>query len=73
MDARFPIGTVFRTQGKHPRLCKVTDILRTFNSAGELVSLRYVAIHEFCGQTVTDRDVLDATIARGLVSPSEEV
>ena len=64
-EPRFKIGQQFKTAGKHPRLCTVTDILRTYNAAGEHVSTRYVATHEFCGQTMTDNDVLDITIARG--------
>lgn len=67
---RFPIGTQFYTRGKAPQLCTVTDVLRTYNSAGVLVALRYVATHQFCGQTLTDRDVVDTTIARGLESAS---
>ena len=35
------------------------------NAKNELVSIRYVATHEFMGQTVTDHDVCEATIARG--------
>ncbi len=61
------IGTKFQTQGKHPKLCTVTDILRTYNSRNELVRVRYVAEHDFCGQTITDHDVIYTTIARGRV------
>ena len=39
------------------RVCTVTDILRTYNAKDELVSVKYVATHEFCGQVVTDRSV----------------
>lgn len=49
-------------------MCTIVDILRTVNLAGECVKLRYVATHEFCGQTVTDHDVLDVTIAKGLIT-----
>lgn len=66
---RFQIGQQFKTRGKAPRLCTITDVLRTYNSADELVSLRYVATHEFMGQTLTSRDVCDTTIAMGLVAP----
>lgn len=62
---KFSIGQQFKTRGKHPKLCTVTDILRTYNSAGELVSLRYVATHEFAGQLVIDHDVVETTIAMG--------
>lgn len=64
-DARFSVGTVFQSSGRHPRLCTVIDILRTYNSAGQLVKVRYVAEHEVCGQMVRDSDVCDTTIARG--------
>lgn len=65
-DFKFPVGTEFVTRGKCPRQCRVVDVLRTYNLAGELVKTRYVATHKFCGQTVTDNDVPETTIARGL-------
>jgi hypothetical protein len=65
---RFQLGQQFSTRGKHPRLCTVTDILRTYNDAGELVRLRYVATHQLCGQTVTDYDVVETTIALGAIA-----
>ncbi len=64
---RFKIGQKYKSRGKHPKLCTVKDILKTYNSAGELVRIRYVATHEFSGQIVTDYDVVDATIARGVI------
>lgn len=65
---RFAPGTQYTPQGrKHPELCTVTDVYTTRNLAGELVSIRYVSTHAFCGQTVTAYDVVDPTIARGLV------
>jgi hypothetical protein len=63
---RFPIGTTYKTRGKHSRLCTVTDILRTYNAAGDLVRIRYVTTHEFAGQIVTDSDVTDTTVAMGV-------
>ena len=63
-----PIGTKFKTRGKHPQLCTVTDIHKTYNIAGELVKIAYVATHEFCGQAIIDRDVCRATISMGLYS-----
>jgi hypothetical protein len=65
MNQRFEIGQKFWTQGKSKRLCTVVDVLKTYNSKGELVKIRYVATHEFMGQTVTDHDVSDTAIARG--------
>jgi len=64
-DARFTIGHQFKTRGKASRLCTVTDILRTYNAAGELVRIRYVATHEMMGQTVTDHDVCETSIMMG--------
>lgn len=63
----YPIGTLFKTRGKAPRLCTVVDIYKTYNLAGELVKTRYVATHEFCGQLVNDYDVVATTIAMGLI------
>lgn len=62
----YAIGTKFMTRGKSPRLCTVIDIHRTYNSAGELVRIRYVATHEFMGQTMVDGDVVATTIAMGI-------
>lgn len=65
------IGTKFiKQRGKHTnkeRVETVTDILKTYNSAGELVKTRYVAEHDFLGQKVTDRDVCLITIVKGLI------
>jgi hypothetical protein len=66
-EPRFKIGQQFKSAGKCPRLCTVTGILRTYNAAGDLVRIRYVATHELCGQIVTDHDVVDTTIARGAI------
>lgn len=62
----YAIGTQYTPQGKEKSLCTVIDILKTYNSKGELVRTRYVAIHEFCNQIVTNYDVVAPTIARGL-------
>lgn len=67
MTPRFQIGQQFNTRGKFPRLCTVTDILTTYNSKGEFVELRYVATHQIAGQTVTDRNVIETSIAMGAV------
>lgn len=65
---RFLPGTTFKTGGRHPNLCTVTDILTTYNMAGEAVKQRYVATHVFLGQTVSDNDVCETTIARGVIN-----
>ena len=65
-EPRFQIGQQFLSPGKHPRLCTITDIFKTFNSENELVRVRYVASHEFMGRVIVDADVCDATVARGI-------
>lgn len=66
---RFPIGTQFavRVGSKRTDICTVTDQFTTTNARGEVVKLRYEATHVFCGQTVSSSDVVDTTIARGLL------
>lgn len=65
----YEIGTQFMSRGKGPQfICTVTDVWKTYNAAGELVHTRYVATHQFCGQTVTERDIVAVTIARGLIA-----
>jgi hypothetical protein len=61
------IGVVYKTRGKHPKICTVVDRLETYNTKGELVKTRYVSEHEFLGQTVTDNDVVPTTILRGRI------
>ena len=63
LTPRFKIGLQFTPRGRVRKLCTVTDILTTTNSKGEIVKIRYVAEHEFCGQTVIDCDVCETTIA----------
>lgn len=63
----YQIGTKYLTRGKHPRLCTVIDILKTYNSAGKLVHTKYVSTHELLGQIVTDRDVVRTTIDMGII------
>lgn len=71
LTQRFEIGTeytVTRGKGKkaYTRNFKIVDVLRTYNSENELVSLRYVASHNLLGQDILDRDVVDMTITRAL-------
>lgn len=73
MNPRFSIGQQFKTRGKAPKLCTIVDILSTYNAIGDLVSIRYVATHEFCDQTITDRDVVETTIAMGLLDTRKDV
>lgn len=69
MLGKYPIGTKYMTRGKCPSECTVTDIHVTYNSKDKVVKLRYVAEHQFSGQTVTDYDVPEASIAMGIVTP----
>jgi hypothetical protein len=64
----FKVGTTFKPLGKNQQVHTVTDILTTRNLAGELVQIRYVSTHAFCGQVVTNRDVVEPTISRGLIN-----
>lgn len=54
-------------KGKQPRIWTVSDILKTYNSAGEHVQTRYEAFHEFMGQRIYNRDFVQPTIAMGLL------
>lgn len=62
----YPIGTQYMSLGKHPQVCTIVDLWKTYNAAGELVRTGYVSTHDFCGQQVVERDVNTVTIARGI-------
>lgn len=62
---KYPVGTTFLPRGKGRHTCTVTDFHTTRNLAGEIVRERYVATHQFLGQTITETDIAEATIARG--------
>lgn len=66
-EPRFKIGQKFHPVRKIKMICTVVDILQTYNSKNDLVKIRYVSEHQFLGQIVTDNDVLETTIARGLL------
>jgi len=72
-DARFPIGTKFKTRHSKTKFCTVVDILKTYNNQGDLVQIRYVATHDFMGGIITDRDVVETTIAMGLVDNDSSI
>jgi hypothetical protein len=67
-EPRFTIGTQFKS-GKMDRVCTIVDIYRTYSKLGNLVAVRYVATHEFMGQTIVEKDILEITVAKGLISP----
>lgn len=70
---KYPIGTKFQTRGKHPKSCTVTDCRTVLDAHGAIVDHYYVATHEFMGQVVTDRHVLELSITMGLVSAPEPI
>ncbi|WP_306049215.1 hypothetical protein [Oceaniradius stylonematis] len=67
---QFPVGTAFKTRGKHPRLCTVTDYHVTRNLAGEIVKAEYVATFELIGQKVKGL-YPRTTVAMGVVQKAE--
>ena len=64
---RFPIGTQYKPAGKYAKMTIVIDHLTLTNSKGEILRVSYLTQHEFLGQTITNHDVCDTTIARGLL------
>ncbi len=68
---KFGVGTTFKTGGKHGRIYTVVDYWASYNLAGEFVRGRYVATHQFLGQPLTDYDVIETTIARGLIEEKQ--
>jgi hypothetical protein len=61
------IGVKYKTRGKHPKICTVVDQHTTYNMAGDVVKVTYVATHEFLGQVVTDTNVCPTSILMGEV------
>lgn len=61
---KIEIGTKYTN--RKGQECEVIDILKTFNSKDELVSVRYVTTHQFMGQSVLDGNVVATTILRAL-------
>jgi hypothetical protein len=43
----------------------LVDIHKTYNLAGELVQTRYVAVHDFMGQQITQDDLVLTSIQLG--------
>jgi hypothetical protein len=68
---KYPIGTKYKTAGKHPRICTVVDFIRLVNSKDEIVGWHYVSSHEFCGQTVKEYNVPEASVAMGIARMAE--
>lgn len=67
---KFLPGTTFIPVGRKDRgIHTVMDVLTTTDLKGDVVQVRYVATHQLMGQPVTDRNVVEPTILRGLVQP----
>jgi hypothetical protein len=64
-EPRFAVQQ-FKTFGRYTRWCRIVDIHRTYNLAGELVKVRYVATYDLHGQTTCDMDVEERRVAIGL-------
>ena len=62
----YQIGTIYMDIGKAANLCTITDIHTTINLANDIVKTRYVATHQFLGQTITEADIVAVTVARGI-------
>ena len=70
---KYPIGTQYMPMRKNSYVCTIIDIHKTYNNKGDLVKTTYVATHEFCGQTITESDVNETTIARGIMKAKEKL
>jgi len=66
---RFPIGTQFisRSNMKIKRVETVTGYIDEINrESGEFLKRRYVATHEFMGQTMKNTDLCETNVAMGI-------
>jgi hypothetical protein len=69
MKPQHKIGEQFiRRSSKRKDVETIIDILTTTDSKGDVVKIRYVALHNFCGQPVIDNDVLQSTITMGKIT-----
>jgi hypothetical protein len=66
-EPRYTVGQKFKTRAKHPQICTVVEIFRTYNSKNELVKVNYQAEYELMGQMIKIYDLPEATIARGKI------
>ena len=62
------IGTRFMSRGNHPKECIVIERYTTTDSKGNVVKVSYAAVHKLCGQNVTERDIPESTIVRGMIN-----
>lgn len=68
---KFAIGTKFIPRGLDS-IHKVIDCHVTTDHKGEIVKERYVASHVFMGQEIITSDIVETTIARGLILPCHQ-
>lgn len=68
MEPDVDIGTKFRKLGRGDEVWTVVDVWKTYDNAGRLVKVRYVASRHFMRQEIFDHDVVKTTILRGIVS-----
>lgn len=64
----YPTGTQYLSNGKHPRVCTITDVWTTTDSQGKVVKVQYVSTHNFFGRIVTEYYVCAVTIAKGIAA-----
>ena len=67
---RFPVGTKYARIGEpqdKENPWTVVNFLVTKGLEGNIVQARYMATKMFMGRAIVDRDVLETTIARGLI------
>ena len=67
INPKYKIGQKYIARGIRKDVCTIVDIYKTHNSKGELIKIQYVSEHDFLGQKITNYDVPQATIARGLI------
>ena len=60
------IGTRWETAGKYSAICTVSDILKTYNSAGNLIRIEYVSQHSSALGGTTESIDNQTTVARGI-------
>lgn len=65
-EPKYSIGTQFKNRGDKHRIFTVTDVYRTYNSAGDLVKVSYQAKSNVTG--AIDYDVLEIRISMGLLA-----
>lgn len=68
----FPVGTRFNYRGKAKRVGTIVGYIISFDTSTDTTTIKYHATHEFCGQTIHDRDVVRNTILMGGIIEDSE-